>query len=271
MRLEFLQADEDIGEFVAYLYEQGYALAHACRQMRGVAMDPMTAAYELRHNLHRGFESYYIVDSAGTRILAMTSCCAQSHPSKLGRQGRSAGVIGHIDKENEREKELMRQLRSYFRRNYKFQRYNGGARMSCHFGPHYQKMEGAFFADPRSEDLCNGQLCLVCPAGREGIERERAIHALNQLDIQNIQVTLRPYWPNPALAQLDISFLYHAPSFSEGSYTSVFSALSYDGKIRFGTGGNCCFFRNRRTPDDLTDRAEANCIDLLLQRPWKRD
>lgn len=268
MRLKFLQADEDIGEFVAYLYEQGYALTHGCRKMRDIVMDPVTAVYELRHDLHRGFGVYYIVDAAGTRILAMVSCCAQSHPSKLGRQGRSAGVIGHIDKENEREKELMRQLRSYFRKHYKFLRYNGGARMSCHFGPHYQQTEAAFFADPRTEDLCTGHLCLVCPAGRAELEQERAVHALNQLDTQNIRVTLRPYWPNPALAQLDIPFEYFAPSFSEKAYSAVFSPLSYDGKIRFGTGSNTCFFRNRLTPDNLADQAEANCIDLLLQKSW---
>lgn len=268
MGLEFLHSDGDIEEFVTYLYEQGYVLSHACRQMQGIVMDRVTAIYELQHDLHRGFGVYHIGDGENNRILAMTSCNAQSHPSKLGRQGRSAGVIGHIDKENEREKELMRQLRNYFRRNYKFQRYNGAARMSCHFGPHYQQMEAEFFADPRAEDLCTGQLCLVCPAGREEIERERAIHGLKQLDIQNIRVTLRPYWPNPALMQLDIPFAYYAPSFSEDAYASVFSELSWDGKIRFGTGGNCCFFRNRLTPEDLTDRAEANCIDLLLQRPW---
>ena len=129
-------------------------------------------------------------------------------------------------------------------------------------------MEAAFFADPRTEDLCTGQLCLVCPAGRAELEQERAVDALNQLDTQNIRVTLRPYWPNPVLAQLDIPFEYFAPSFSEKAYSAVFSPLSYDGKIRFGTGGNTCFFRNRLTPDNLANQAEANCIDLLLQKPW---
>lgn len=57
MRLEFLQADEDIVEFVAYLYEQGYALTHGCGQMRDVVMDRITAVYELRHDLHRGVGS----------------------------------------------------------------------------------------------------------------------------------------------------------------------------------------------------------------------
>lgn len=32
MRLEFLQADGDVAEFVTYLYEQGYALTHGCGQ-----------------------------------------------------------------------------------------------------------------------------------------------------------------------------------------------------------------------------------------------
>ena len=263
-----MHADGDIKEFVTYLYEQGYSLSHSCRQMRGIVMDRMTAIYELQHDLHRGFGVYYIVDTANTRILTMDSCCAQSHPSKLGRQGRSAGMIGHIDKENAQEKELMRQLRNYFRRNYKFQRYNGAARMCCHFGPHYQRMESEFFADPRAEGLCIGHLCLVCTFGRAEVEWERAVHALNRLDIQNIRVTLRPYWPNPALAQLDIPFVYHAPTFSADAYSAVFSELSFDDKIQFRSFNQTHSFRNSLMPDALTDQSDANCIDLLLQRPW---
>lgn len=268
MRLEFLQSDCDVDEFVTYLYEQGYSISHRCMQMRGIVMDRMTAIYELQYDLHRSFSSYHIGDSENNRILVMDSCCPQSHPSKLGRQGRLAGVIGHIDKENAQEKELMRQLRNYFRRKYKFQRYNGTARMSCYFGPHYQQMEAEFFADPRAENLCTGHLCLVCPAGSAEMEKERSVHALRQLDIQNIRVTVRPYWPNPAIVQLDIPFLYYAPSFTADAYSSAFSKLSFDGKIRFRSFNLTYSFQNNLLPDALTDQAEANSIDLLLQRPW---
>lgn len=148
MRLEFLQSDGDIEEFVSYLYELGYSISQSCRQMRGMVLDRMTAIHELQYDLHTSSSSYYLGDAANNRILVMDSCGPQSHPSKLGRQGRLAGVIGHIDKESASEKELMRLLRNYFRRNNKFLRYNGAARMSCHFGPHYLQMEAVFLPTP---------------------------------------------------------------------------------------------------------------------------
>lgn len=266
--LEFLHSDEDIAEFVTYLYEQGFSLCHAYRHMRGVVMDPMTAVHELQHDLHTGFSSYYIGDAENHRILVMTSCDSQSHPSKLGRQGRSAGVIGHIDKENANEKELMRLLRNYFRRNYKFQRYNGTARMSCHFGPHYLQMETEFFSDPRVEDLCAGYLSVTCPAGRAEMEKERALEVLRKLDVQNVKISGHPYWGEPAFVRLQIPFLYYAPSFNVDGYSAVFSALTYDGRIRFGSSNVSFRFYNTRLPDALPDQPEANCVELLLQRPW---
>lgn len=268
MRLEFLQSDDDIENFVNYLYEQGFSISHGCRQMRGIALDRLTAIHELQHDLHTSFSSYYIGDTTNDLILVLDSCDPQSHPSKLGRQGRRAGVIGHIDKENAQEKELMRQLRNYFRRNYKFQRYNGAARMSCHFGPHYLQMESSFFDDPRSEDLCTGYLSLTCHSYRAEIEKERALSALKRLDVQDIQISVHPYWCNPALVRLHIHFLYYAPSFSVEAYSSVFSELSFDGRIRFGSGYSIFSFRSDLSPDALMNHTAANCIDLLLQRPW---
>lgn len=268
MRLEFLQTDGDVEEFVNYLYEQGFSISHGCRQTRGIVLDRITAIHELQYDLHTGFSSYYVGDMANAQLLAMNSCCPQSHPSKLGRQGRLAGVIGHVNKDDFREKELMRLLRNYFRRNYKFQRYNGDARMSCYVGPHYLQMESKFFDDSRAEYLCTGYLSLICCSGRAEVEKERVANALKRVDVQDVQISVHPYWGDPALVRLHIPFLYYAPAFSVEVYSSVFSELSFDGRIRFGTGSFIYRFQNNLSPDALTDQSEANCIDLLLQRPW---
>lgn len=268
LRLEFLQSDGDIVEFVNYLYEQGLSISQRCKQMCDVELDRITAIHKLQHDLYTSWGTYFIGDEANKRLLMLDSCGPQSHPSKLGRQGRLAGVIGHVDKDNAIEKELMRLLRNYFRRNYKFLRYNGVARMSCYFGPHYLRMEADFFDDPRAEDLCGGYLCLICCSDRVEFEKERAANALNRLDVQNVQISVRPYWNNPGQMQLHIPFLYYAPSFSVEEYSSVFSELSFNGRIRFGSSNINFSFRNNLSPNALTDQTAANCIDLLLQRPW---
>lgn len=268
MGLEFLQSDGDIEEFVNYLYEHGFSISHRCRQMQDIVLNRVTAVHELQHDLHTIGNTYYLGDAANNRLLMLDSCGPQSHPSKLGRQGRLAGVIGHINKDNALEKELMRLLQNYFRRNYKFLRYNGAARMSCHFGPHYLQMEVDYFDDPRAEDLCVGYLCLICCSGRVETEKERAANALERLDVQDAQIAVHPYWRNPALVQLHIPFLYYVPSFSVEAYSSVISELSCGGVIRFSSGNNFFSFQNNLSPDALTNQAEANCIDLLLQRPW---
>lgn len=268
MGLEFLQSDCDIEEFINHLYDHGFSISHRCRQMRGIALDRTTAINELQYDLHTSSSSYYIGDVANTPILKLDSCGPQAHPSKLGRQGRVAGVIGHIDKNSAIEKELIRMLRNYFKRNYKYMRYNGEARMSCHFGPQYLQMEARFIDDPRTEDLCSGFLHLICYADRAEFERKRLTNAINRLDVQDVQISVRSYWFNSALVQLYVPFLYYVPSFSPDAYSSVLSEISFDKQIRYGSGRFIHTFRNNFSPDAMTEQLEANCIYMLLQRPW---
>lgn len=268
MRLEFLQADGDIEEFVNYLYDHGFSISYRCGQMRDMVLDRMTAIHSLQHDLYTIWGAYYLGDAVNRRLLMMDSCGPQSHPSKLGREGRISGRIVHVDKDNALGKELMRILRNYFRRNYKFLRYNGALRMSCHFGPHYLHMEADFFDNPRAEDLCVGYLCLLCCVDRVEIEKERTVNVLAQLDAQNVQIFEHPYWINPEVVQLHIPFLYYAPSFFVELFSSAISKLSYDGQVRFRSDNQTFSFQNTLAPEALINQAEANCIEVLLQRPW---
>lgn len=176
----------------------------------------------------------------------MDSCGPQSHPSKLGLQGRLAGVIGHIDKESASEKELMRLLRNYFRRNYKFLRYNGVARMSCHFGPHYLQMEAVFCQPPIKGPVYRPSVSGLLR--RSYRNRKGKCHpCIIPIECPECTGSAHPYFCNPAIVQLDIPFLYHAPSFSVEEYSSVFLELSYDGRIRFHSGNQIYSLRNDLT------------------------
>ena len=145
MALEFLQTDGDIVEFLSFLYERNFRISYRLPRKAHIELDQSAAVRVLLHDLHTIWSCYYIGDENRREILMLDSCGPQAHPRNLGWPGRSAGRIGHIDKNDPVEKELLRLIQNYFRRNYKFLRYNGEARMSCHFGPHYLTMEEEYF------------------------------------------------------------------------------------------------------------------------------
>ena len=226
MTLEFLQAEEDIREFVGYLYDRGYLLTRRCGPKQGTPLDRDAAISMLAHNLYMGWGTYLIGTAERPKILSLDSCGPEAHPGRLGNWGRIAGRIAHYDRDDPEEKALMKLLHSYFRKHCKFQRYNGAARMSCHFGPHYLELEAAYFADPRHDGLCLGYLFLLCRPGQVDQNIQQVAAVLGTLDIQDIRITALPYWEDPRLSALHVPFLYHAPAFSETEYAAVLSALS---------------------------------------------
>lgn len=266
MALEFLQAEGDIPEFVGYLYDLGCILTYRCGPRRGTHLDRETAVNKLRHDLFMWGSAYLIGTPERPMILSFNSCGPDGHPSLLGNWGRIAGRIAHYNKDDPAEKELMKRLQSYFRRNYSFRRYNGDARMSCHFGPHYQAMEAAFFADPRHAELYAGYLFLLCRPERADTEMQRAEEVLKKLDIQDAQFTALPYWDDPGLTALHIPFLHHAPSFSEKGYTAALSELCST-PLRFHSGNRSFGFLNARSPEDLLRQKDACFVYAVLQRP----
>lgn len=267
MALEFLQAEDDIREFVGYLYDQGYTLTYRCGPKRDTPLDRDTAVSKLRHDLCMGWATYLIGTPERPKILGLDSCGPEAHPSLLGNWGRFAGRIGHYDKDDPAEKALMKLLRSYFRRNYSFQRYNGAARMSCHFGPHYQTMEAAYFADPRHGSLCVGYLYRLCRPELASQEMERAAAVLNKLDTQEVRITAMPYWDDPRFSVLHVPFLYHAPAFSEAEYSALLSELS-DAPLRFHSANRTFAFQNARSPEELLQQKDTCFVYVLLQRPF---
>lgn len=267
MALEFLHAEADIPEFVDLLYGKGYLLTYRCGPKQNAPLDRDTAVSKLRYDLCRCSAAYLIGTPERPKILGFDSCGPDGHPSLLGNWGRIAGRIAHYDRTDPDESVLMKLLQNYFRKNYKFQRYNGAARMSCHFGPHYQAMETAFFADPRHARLNAGYLLLVCRPGRAGPEAKRAVEVLKKLDVQDVQITALPYWDAPDLTALHIPFLYHTPSFSETEYAAALSELS-SAPLRFHTANRILGFQNARVPEDLPRQEDAAFVYLLLQRPF---
>lgn len=267
MALEFLHSEADIREFIGFLYDNGYILTYRCGPKQNTHLDRDTAISVFQHNLCTGWGTYLIGTPERPKLLGLDSCGPEAHPSRLGNWGRVAGRIAHYDKDDPDEKALMKLLRSYFRKHYKFQRYNGAARMSCHFGPHYQTTEAAFFSDPRHADLCLGYLFLLCRPDRANVEMEQAAKVLGKLDIQDIRISSLPYWDNSQLSALHIPFLYYAPAFSETEYAAVLSELSAT-PLRFHSGNQAFGFLNARSPEDLLCQKDASYVSVLLQRPW---
>ena len=118
MALEFLQTDGDIVEFLSFLYERNFRISYRLPRKAHIELDQSAAVRVLLHDLHTIWSCYYIGDENRREILMLDSCGPQAHPRNLGWPGRSAGRIGHIDKNDPTEKELMRLIRNYFRRNY---------------------------------------------------------------------------------------------------------------------------------------------------------
>lgn len=267
MALEFLHAEADILEFIEFLYDQGYLLTYRCGPKRDTPLDRDTAVNKLRHDLCRCGAAYLIGTPERPAILGLDSCGPDGHPSLLGNWGRTAGRICHYDKDDPEEQALMKLLRSYFRKNYKFQRYNGAARMSCHFGPHYQAMEARFFADPRHNELNMGYLFLLCRPEQATQKAKQIAEVLENLDLHDVQITVLPYWNDSSLTSIHTPFLYDTPSFSEMGYTAVLSELC-PGPLQFHSANRSFVFSNARSPEALLQQKDASFLYVFLQRPW---
>lgn len=267
MALEFLHADGDITEFVELLYEKGYELARRSGPLRDRSLSREDAVYAMQEDLHTAWGTYVICDPARRRLLYLDSCGPQAHPSKLGRQGRLAGRIAVAGEKDPASDALLRLIRNFFRRTYAFRRYNGAARMSCHFGPHYQKMETDFFADPRAESLCTGFLQLLCPAGEAEHAAELAAGLLDRPGIGHIQVSVRPDWADHGLEQVHIPFLYDSNGFERDVYVQIAARLC-GSPVCVSSDHLTVRITNRLPALALPAGGQARCVRLLLARPW---
>lgn len=267
MALEFLHADGDIPEFVDFLYEKGYALFHRCGTRRGLVLNRQEAVYAMQDDLHTSWGTYTIGSPSRRQILDLDFCGPQAHPSKLGRQGRLAGRISVPGEKDAESELLMRLLRNYFRRTYTFQRYNGAARMSCHFGPHYQKMEADFFADPRMESLCTGFLRMLCHPGQE--DGDMAARLLDRPEVRNAQISVRPYWADHGLVELYAPFLYDTTEFDCRAYADMAARLAGPGSdVRIYRENLYIQISNRISAEALRCDTRTKGVELLMARPW---
>lgn len=262
MALEFLHGAGDIPEFVDFLWDKGYVLSHRCGPRRGMILDRQDTVWALEEDLHTSWGAYVIEDASRQPILYLDSCGPQAHPSKLGRQGRLAGRIAFCGEKEPAGEQLLRLIRNYFRRTYAFRRYNGEARMSCHFGPHYQAMEADFFAEPRAEFLCTGYLQVLCAPGQA--EAAEAARLLDRPEIRNAQVLVRPYWADHGLEQLCAPFLYDTAVCDLDACAAMVVRLAGTApSVRIRRDNHVIEIANQTSAD-----ARAGYARLMLARPW---
>lgn len=268
MALEFLHAEGDIPEFVDFLYEKGYALSHRCGPRRGLNLSRQDAVYAMQDDLHTSWGTYVISGPRGNPVLHLDSCGPQAHPSKLGRQGRFAGRIAWPGEKTPESEQMMRLIRNYFRRNYTYQRYNGDVRMSCHFGPAYQKTEAEFFACPGANRLCTGFLQIICPAEQADGEARAAAGLLDRPDVRDVRISVRRYWADHAWMQVRIPFLYDTEDFNCDGYVDLVARLCGSASAVRTQADHLFISVTNRIPVVPGDDGQAKYVALLLARPW---
>ena len=154
MRLEFLQAEEDIRAFLNFLYGEDAFLVR-----QGQALSEERAFDGLNLDLYLTGGVYDICRD-GERLLSMNSCSRDSHPRKLGKKGRQAGMISEISS-SENATILIRQIKKYFLKHYTRAHYNGVARMVCYFGEHYAKLDADYQNHPEKDNICPGLIRIL--------------------------------------------------------------------------------------------------------------
>ena len=167
MALKFLQAEDDIIEFVDFLYNQNYCLARSGGMLEGILLDKQAAKDALISDLTismRGVQ-YWIIADAQHIILDMISCGRESHPRCMDRMARYSGYISHCygREKTEQGEALLKEIKKFFQKEkYVFQHCQRFGRECTFFGPHYQKVDEEYANNPEPTWLCHGYIRVVC-------------------------------------------------------------------------------------------------------------
>lgn len=160
MKIEFLQVDEDIDEFVDFLYDSGFFISRSTGIRKEIAMDSQTAKEVLRIDLLVNSRNYYIGAGMNIVLMELVSCGPNSHPRFTNRRGRETGMLCSND--DICDIQFSDSIKKYFRRKYKRERYHDTAKFRCWFGPNYQRLNSTYLQVPESNNICHGYVRLTC-------------------------------------------------------------------------------------------------------------
>lgn len=164
MKLEFLQVEEDICQFVDFLYDHGHFLSRQVGDYSGVPIDRNDAKDIMIADLYiTCARNYYIGSAQNPQLLFLSSCGGESHPRCVKRMKRYAGIIAHCigRQDDPLTKQLFSEIRKFLKQHYAYQNVNED-RFKAYFGPHYLRLDAAYHANPEPTSLCPGYIRLSC-------------------------------------------------------------------------------------------------------------
>jgi hypothetical protein len=225
--LEFLHASEDILDFINFLYDNNCVIRPRSGDCCDVQLDRTSAIASLSSDLFAAIGTYFIETTAEKELLALDSCGRFSMPRYLGKRGRMAGRIICENKHNEVAMTLFEEIKKHFRKNYHYQRYNGQARMSCYFAPHYLVQDQKYRSMPDPEEYCPGYLRIICvKESKESIEN-LLVQTMNLYPA--ITITTQnwyPFWPNSSHLEFRAELMYDPRLLSYDTFTLLVNQLA---------------------------------------------
>lgn len=268
--LEYLHAKEDIPEFIVFLYSIGSYIRH--RENPYICQDILSqdrAVNALIDDLSASFGTYYIGKGNNAELLSLDSCGRQGHPRNLGRRGRFAGRIICDNKDDSEAMELFRQIRNYFRRTYNYQRYNGNARMSCYFGPHYQRLDNKYAIHPDAEGVCPGYLRIICrEMHKESVSNLVAgVFSEYKAAIPYVSSEWCNYWQDTNLLELRVELLYHSSMIDYDKFLKIACVLHESSYIV--NAKNCKLYMSAPAyyPLDMVKNDGRKRIFFIMEHP----
>lgn len=165
MTIKFLQAEQDIDQFVSYLYNLGYSLARSGGALKGVLLEFQRAKALLLSDLvcTMSGSCYWIIAESKNIVLEMVSCGRRSHPRCTDRMCRYPGLIAHCHgwQITESAEILMKELYLFFKKNYIKRNCQSKVKEYGFWGAHYQLIDEAYTQNPEPTYLCPGYIRVV--------------------------------------------------------------------------------------------------------------
>ena len=269
LRIEFLQSKDDVHSFVAFIYTNGYHIRHRNPQKCNDILSIDRAANALCGDLFGPGNTYYIGKGNDKDLLGLVSCGRQGHPRNLGKWGRIAGVITCEDKGNAEAYYVFKLIKSFFRRTYIYQRYNGNARMSCFWGPNYLRLDKEFLEKPEPKETIPGFLRITCLP-----EQQRMVSMLIEdicLANQAIRISSsewNQYWRDPELLEARTEFLCDSTQIDWDKFVSLALIIAGNTKMTNMRNSRRCMSASADWPLSYLRENKYRNMSFVIENPF---
>lgn len=267
--IEFLHTEEDIPEFVSFLYMNDCYIWHRNSTKCQNVLLQEQAVCALTSDLFSPFGTYYIGRSENRQLLLLDSCGRQAHPRNLGKRGRYAGRIVCSEQTDLAAISLFKLIKSYFCKCYHYQRYNGAAKMRCYFAPHYMRLDEEYASAPDVVGICAGYLRVICmPSHKEYISNLTANVFGKYPAITVVSTKWHSYWEDGELLELQVALQYRSDNFSfEMFKEAAYSLADYYPLSNLRDRATEMSAAAHHTINTLKTEKQIN-MSFVMEHPW---